>query len=274
MKILFIGDISGKVGRDMLQEQIPTLKEKLSPDILIIDGDNSANGFGITEKICQEYYNLGADCITTGNHVWDQREILSYITRDSSLLRAANYPESAPGQGACIKTLSTGQKILIIHLMGRVYMPETLDCPFMVADKILKTYQLGSNINAIFVDFHAEATSEKMALAHYLDGRVSAVIGTHTHVPTSDACILEKGTAYQTDSGMTGCYNSIIGMDKEIPILRFTRKIPGKQRMHPAQGDGTLCGVFVQTDDTTGKANKIIPITIGALLKNTEIEKQ
>ncbi|MGB1077650.1 MAG: TIGR00282 family metallophosphoesterase [Bdellovibrionales bacterium] len=269
MKILFIGDIAGQAGRKMLNKYIPKLKEKLSPDITIIDGDNSANGFGITEKICKEYYALGTDCITTGNHVWDQREIISYITRDQSLLRAANYPEGTPGQGACIKTLADGRKILILHLMGRVYMPDALDCPFQVADKILKNYQLGANINAVFVDFHAETGSEKMCLAHHLDGRISALVGTHTHIPTADCHILENGTGYQTDAGMTGCYNSSIGMDKEIPIHRFTKKTPGKQRMFPATGEGTLCGTFIHTDDTTGKTLSIEPIVIGAYLKNT-----
>ncbi|MBL4588643.1 MAG: TIGR00282 family metallophosphoesterase [Alphaproteobacteria bacterium] len=270
MKILFIGDIAGKAGRDALDNYIPTLREEYKPDILIIDGDNAANGYGITEKICKEFYALGADCITTGNHVWDQREILSYITRDPSLLRAANYPETAPGQGACIKTLPTGQKILIIHLMGRIYMPDPLDCPFQTVDKILKNYQLGANVNAIFVDFHAETGSEKMCMAHYLDGRVSAVVGTHTHIPTADCQILPNGTGYQTDAGMTGCYDSSIGMDKEIPIHRFTRKTPGKQRMFPAKGEGTLCGTLIETDNDTGKVRKIDPIIIGKHLKNTK----
>ena len=268
MKILFIGDIAGSVGRKMLEEHMPKLKEELSPDVIIIDGDNAANGYGITEKICKQFYELGTDCITTGNHVWDQREILSYITRDQSLLRAANYPEGTPGQGACIKTLPNGKKILILHLMGRVYMYDSLDCPFQTADKILKNYTLGTNIDAIFVDFHAETGSEKMCLAHHLDGRVSAVVGTHTHIPTADCHILEKGTGYQTDAGMTGCYDSSIGMDKEIPVHRFTKKTPGKQRMFPANGEGTLCGTFIQTDSKTGLAKSIEPIVIGAFLRN------
>ncbi len=272
MKILFIGDVSGQVGRKMLQEHLPVLREKLSLDVVIVDGDNCANGYGITEKICKEFYALGVDCITTGDHVWNQREILSYITRDPSLLRAANFPDKTPGQGACLKTLPDGRKILILHLMGRVFMPEALECPFIVADKILSTYQLGTNVAAIFVDIHAEATSEKMAMAHYLDGRVSAVVGTHTHIPTADSHILPEGTAFQSDAGMTGCYDSIIGMDKETPLLRFTKKIPGKQRMFPAKGEGTLCGTYVQTDDKTGKTLKIEPIVIGAYLKNTLIE--
>lgn len=268
MKILFIGDIAGQAGREMLNAHLEKIKAHHEADIVIVDGDNSANGFGITEKICKEYYDLGTDCITTGNHVWDQREILSYITRDPSLLRAANYPDTTPGQGACIKSLPDGRKILIMHLMGRVYMPESLDCPFATADKILKNYQLGANINAIFVDIHAEATSEKMALAHYLDGRVSAVVGTHTHIPTADCHILENGTGFQTDAGMTGCYDSVIGMEKDIPILRFTRKIPGKNRMTPAKGKGTLCGTIIKTDDSTGKTLSIEPVILGAFLKN------
>ena len=269
MKILFIGDIVGEPGRNALSEHMNQLKSSLSPDMIIANAENSAHGFGLTEKICKGLYELGVDCITTGNHVWDQREMLSYIDRDKSVIRAANFPDGAPGQGGCVKTLQNGKKILVLHLMGRLFM-DAMDDPFTCADKYLSKYKLGSGIDAIFIDFHAEATSEKMAFAHYVDGRVSGVVGTHTHVPTADAQILEGGTAFQCDAGMTGNYNSVIGMDKKVPVERFVKKVPGKHRMSPAKGEGTVCGVFLQTDDITGLAKEIRPIRIGPRLISTD----
>lgn len=269
MRILFVGDVMGRSGREALAKHLPILKEKLEYDVLIVNGENAAHGFGVTEKIANEFFSLGADCITTGNHAWDQREIISYIEREKRFLRPINYPAGTPGQGAYIHTLFDGRKILILHAMGSLYM-DPLDNPFMVIPSYLKTYAMGQNVNAIFVDFHAEATSEKMALAQHLDGRVSAVVGTHTHIPTADAQIFEGGTAYQTDAGMTGDYNSVIGMKKDVPIKRFLRKVP-RERMVPADQDGSLCGVFVVTDDTTGHAKRIRSIRLGGRLQETEL---
>lgn len=266
MRILFIGDVVGRSGRDAFIQHLPMLKEKLKPDVLIVNGDNAAHGFGISTKICEEFFGLGVDCITGGNHIWDQREIIPFIGREERLLRTENYPKGVPGRGHYLKTLADGRKILILHLMGRLFMPE-MENPFSVADEILAKYILGSNVNSIFVDIHAEATSEKMALAQYLNGRVSAVVGTHTHMPTADAQILSKGTAYQTDAGMTGDYDTVIGMKYEVPIQRFTKSF-STEKLSPGDGEGTLCGTFLITDDKTGLTVSIHPVRVGPRLQN------
>ncbi|WP_010300223.1 TIGR00282 family metallophosphoesterase [Candidatus Odyssella thessalonicensis] len=267
MNILFCGDVVGRSGRDILLQQLPRLKAELSLDFIIVNGENAAHGFGINKAICQDFFKAGIDVVTTGNHIWDQREVMSYIGSEPRLLRPANYPDGAPGRGHALYQDQRGRKVLVINVMGRLFM-ESLDDPFKVVDHILKPYPLGSAVQAIFIDIHAEATSEKMALGHFCDGRVSCVVGTHSHIPTADAQILPKGTAYQTDAGMCGDYNSVIGMDKVVPVHRFTRKTP-TERMIPALGDGTVCGVFVQTDDHTGLALRIEPVRIGARLINT-----
>lgn len=269
MKIVFIGDIMGRSGREALEKHLPAIKEKLAPDVVIVNGENAASGAGITDKICKEFYEWGVDCITTGNHVWDQREIMSYIGRDKSLLRPANFPPGTIGQGVYKHQTQSGQRITIINMMGRLFM-ETLDDPFQVIQNILQHEVLGKTTDAIFIDLHAEATSEKMSYAHYLDGRVSAVVGTHTHIPTADAQVLPGGTAYQSDAGMTGDYNSVIGVEKDIAIYRFVKKTPG-ERMRPAKGPGTLCGCVIETDDRTGLALSIAPIRLGGRLSQTVI---
>ena len=264
MRILYIGDIVGEPGRKALAEYLPQVKEKYDPACVVVNAENSAHGFGFTEKIAREYFDLGVDCLTSGNHVWDQREMLAFITREKRIIRAANYPEKAPGQGHYVHIIPTGQKILIIHVMGRIFM-DPLDCPFRAVDKILMKYPLGGGAHAIFVDIHAETTSEKMALAHYLDGRVTAVVGSHTHIPTADAQIFDGGTGYQTDAGMTGNYNSVIGFDPKIPIHKFTTKTPGKTKMFPAKGAGTLCGVITDVNEK-GLCNAIVSLRIGGRL--------
>ncbi len=251
----------GRSGREALEEHLPALKDKLKPDVIIVNGENAAHGRGITGKICKSFYALGVDCITTGNHVWDQREVISYIDRDKKLLRPVNYPPDTPGQGVYECKLVDGRSITIINAIGRLFM-DMSDDPFAVTNKLLEGKVLTNSTNAIFIDFHAEATSEKMAFAHYLDGRVSAVIGTHTHIPTADAHILENGTAYMTDAGMSGDYASVIGIRKEIGIHKFTRKTPG-EHMVPANGPGMLCGAFVVTDDSTGLAQSIEAVRAG-----------
>lgn len=265
MRILFIGDVIGRPGRDAVAKHMPELKANLRPDVVILNGENSAHGVGITSDICKEFYQYGVDVITTGNHVWDQREIIPYIDRDPKLLRPINFPRGTPGKGFNIHELPGGRKVLVINAMGRVFMDD-LDDPFAIMNDILNTYRLGGSVNAIFVDFHAEATSEKMGMGHYLDGRVSCVVGTHTHVPTADAQILPNGTAFQTDAGMTGDFDSVIGFKKEIPILRFTRKMP-TERFTPSEGEATVCGIFVETDDKTGLAKNIGPVRVGGRLK-------
>ncbi len=266
MKILFIGDIMGRSGREALEHRLPAIKQEFQPDVTIVNGENAANGTGITEKICTEFYNTGVDVITTGNHVWDQREIIPYIARDKKLLRPANYPEGTAGQGVVTVQAANGQKITVINLMGRLFM-DPLDDPFQVMEKILKDIQLGQNTDAIFVDFHAETTSEKMSFAHCFDGRITGMVGTHTHVPTADAHVMEKGTAYQTDAGMTGDYNSVIGVEKEIAIQRFFKRGPG-ERMRPAKGEATVCGCFIESDNRTGLAKLIRSIRIGGVLNS------
>jgi len=270
MKILFIGDVVGRSGRDAVTAHLPVLKKKYAPDVVIVNGENAANGVGITDKICKQFYEEGVDVVTTGNHVWDQREIILYIDRDPKLLRPMNYPKGTPGRGHNIYTLMNGQKILVINAMARVFMEPVLDDPFAALDELVKSHVMGRTVNAIFFDFHGEVTSEKMAMAHYLDGRVSAVIGTHTHVPTADHQILVGGTAYQSDAGMTGDYDSIIGVVKDVPIARFTRKMP-TERMSPADGVATLCGTFIVTDDATGLAKTIEPVRVGGRLSQTAI---
>lgn len=269
MKILFCGDVVGRSGRDAVQAHVPELCQQLNLDVVIVNGENAAHGFGLTKTICQEFYKLGVDVITTGNHIWDQKEIITYIDQDKRLLRPINYPLSSPGRGYTIIPGRRGRDVLVINAMARLFM-DTLDDPFPAVDAILKKHPLNTaNIGAIVLDFHGEATSEKMAMAHFCDGRVSLVVGTHTHIPTADMQILPGGTAYQTDAGMCGDYDSVVGMEKTTPILKFTRKMP-TERMKPAQGPGTLCGVVVETDEATGLARSIQPVRLGGRLSSTQ----
>ncbi len=268
MRILFLGDIVGRTGRDALQKHLPFLKEKLAPDTIIVNGENVAAGFGITLKLAQEILGWGIDCLTTGNHVWRQRDLLSTIDREPRLLRPLNFPEGTPGKGFYLHKLQDGRTILMVHLMGNVFMDISLDNPFLVLEMFLKKHSLGSNVDAIFVDFHGEATSEKMALAQFLDGKISALVGTHTHVPTADMQIFPQGTAFQTDAGMCGDFNSVIGMSKEAAIWRFTKKTPGP-RLEPTQGEATLCGTFIVTNDKTGLAESIEAVRLGGRLQPT-----
>ncbi len=265
MRIFFIGDIMGRAGREALEKYLPKLKAELNVDVTIVNGENAAHGRGITEKFCKQFYDLGVDCITTGNHIWDQREILKYITRDNKLLRPANYPsKTTPGNGFYLHQLMDGRKILIVNLMCRLFM-DALDDPFQVMENILSEYKLGQNCDAIFVDLHGETTSEKMSFGHNFAGRISAVIGTHTHIPTADAHIMSGGTAYLSDAGMSGDYDSVIGIKKEMAITRFTKKLPGEHFI-PASENMTLCGALVVTSDHTGKAKAIEPVRIGDTL--------
>lgn len=267
MRILFIGDIFGRSGREALEKHLPQLRGKLKPDVVIVNGENAAHGIGITAKMCEEFYALKVDCITTGNHVWDQREIIPYIARDEKLLRPANYPPTSPGKGHYKFTLSDGRKILIINAMCRVFMDQ-IDDPFRVVNEIVSSEKLGQSVQAIFLDLHGEASSEKMSMGHYLDGRISALVGTHTHIPTADCHIMVGGTGYQTDAGMTGDYDSVIGVRKDIPVQKFVNKMPG-EKMIPSGGEATLCGTFIITDDETGLCKAIEPIRVGPRLHNT-----
>lgn len=264
MRLLYLGDIVGRAGRALAVEKIPELRKSLKLDFVVINGENAAAGFGITAKICDELFACGVDVISTGNHIWDQKETKNHISGENRLIRPINFPHGTPGRGSAMVQDARGRSLLVINVMGQVFM-NALDDPFAAIDAELKKYALGSNAKFILVDIHGEATSEKMAMGHFCDGRASLVVGTHSHVPTADAQILDGGTAYQTDAGMCGDYNSVIGMDKAEPLQRFTRKI-STGRFTPAVGEATLCGVFVETDDKTGLAKRIEPLRLGARL--------
>lgn len=264
MRILFVGDIFGAPGRQAVHTHVPRLREELRLDAVIANGENAAHGKGLGRKQAEEIRQSGVDVITLGDHAWDQREMLAHIEQDSRILRPANFPPAAPGKGVTVFETHLGKKIAVMNLIGRTFM-EPHDDPFRRADEILETLRLGKGAEAILVDFHAEATSEKNAMGHYLDGRVSAVIGTHTHIPTADAWVLPRGTAYQTDAGMAGVYDSCIGTEKQIVIDKFRTRIPA-QRFEPATGEATLCGAFIETDPATGLALKIQPVRRGGVL--------
>ena len=266
MRLLFCGDVVGRSGREAVLNALPDLRRRLGLDFVVVNGENSAHGFGITPKICDEFFAGGADVITLGNHAWDQREILSYIDQEPRLLRPANMQKKTPGRGSGVFEATRGRKVLVVQVIGRLFM-EPLDDPFQAVDAALERHRMGATVNAALLDIHADATSEKMALGHYVDGRVSLAVGSHSHVPTGDAQILPGGTAYQTDAGMSGDYDSVIGMRKEAAIYRFTRKLPG-DKLGPADGEGTFCAVFVETDDATGLARQVSPVRIGPRLAN------
>jgi metallophosphoesterase (TIGR00282 family) len=268
MKILFCGDIVGRAGRDVVIEHVPRLRDKLGLDFVIANGENAAHGFGITGKICDEFYDAGIDVITTGNHIWDQREIIGHIDGDRRLLRPVNYPKGTPGRGAEVYSARGGAKVLVINVMCRLFM-DPLDNPFEGVEAEMAKHRLGGTVAAIVIDVHGEATSEKQAFGHLFDGRASLVVGSHTHVPTADERVLHGGTAFITDAGMCGDYDSVIGMVKEPILTRFVRKLP-TERMSPATGPATLCGVYVETDDDSGLARHIVPVRIGGDLVPAE----
>ena len=265
MNLLLCGDVVGRPGRDAIKAHLPRLRCELRIDVAVVNAENMAHGFGLTEKLCGEMYEAGGDILTTGNHAWDQKEIIAYMERDRRVLRPANFPPGTPGKGACLHALPDGRKLLVVNLMGRLFM-DALDDPFRGLDAEIAPYTLGRDVSGIVVDFHAEATSEKTAFGHFCDGRVSAVVGTHTHVPTADYRILSGGTAYVSDTGMCGNYDSVIGMQKEASIRRFVTKMPTGGKPQVAEGEGTLCGAFVVIDDATGFAGRIEPVRLGGVL--------
>ena len=270
MRLLFIGDIVGRSGRTALLEHLPLLRARWALDFVVVNGENAAGGFGITELICDEFLAAGADCVTLGNHAWDQREALVFIERQPRLLRPLNYPPGTPGRGANLFEARNGARVLVMNVLGRVFM-DALDDPFAAVERELAACVLGTGCDAIVIDAHAETTSEKYALGHFADGRASVVVGTHTHVPTADHQIFPHGTAFVADAGMTGDYDSVIGMDKEEPLRRFTRKI-GATRFEPANGAATLCGLAVEIDERTGLAARIAPVRLGGRLSEARPE--
>jgi metallophosphoesterase (TIGR00282 family) len=266
MNILFLGDIIGKPGRDVVYAELPRLKTALKLDLVIANGENAAHGFGLTRAIAEEFFGIGIDVISTGNHWADQKEILTYMESEDRVIRPVNYPKGTPGRGATLVTTAAGASVLVVNVMGRVFM-DALDDPFAAVDAQLNACPLGEGADAIIVDVHAEATSEKMAMGHFCDGRASLVVGTHQHIPTADAQILPGGTAFQADAGACADYDSVIGMDKAEPLQRFTRKM-SSQRYTPATGPATVCGVFVQTN-AKGLASRIEPVRVGGRLKQS-----
>ena len=265
VRILFIGDIVGRSGRSIVTERLPGLMVDWQLDFVAINGENAAGGFGITETIYHELIGSGADAITLGNHAWDQKEALVFIERAPRLVRPANYPKGTPGRGAALIQARNGAHVLVVNAMGRIFM-DPLDDPFAALEREIAACPLKTAADAVIVDMHAEASSEKQAMGFFLDGKASLVVGTHTHVPTADHQVLPGGTAFVTDVGMTGDYNSCIGMAKEEPLSRFLRRIPGG-KFEPALGPATLCALAVETDDATGLARRVAAVRLGGRLE-------
>jgi metallophosphoesterase (TIGR00282 family) len=264
MRLLFIGDIIGRPGRDVVAAELPSIREKLALDFVIANAENAAGGFGLTRAIANDLFGAGVDTITTGNHWADQKEILTFIDDEDRILRPINYPPGTPGKGAGLFETRGGHRVLVINPMGRVFM-DSLDDPFRAVESQLDACPLGEAADAIVVDMHAEATSEKMAMGQFCDGRASLVVGTHSHIPTADAQIFPNGTAYQTDAGACADYDSVIGMEKFEPVQRFLKKM-SSSRYTPATGPATLCAVFVETGPK-GLATRIEPVRVGGRLK-------
>lgn len=266
MRILFLGDIVGATGCSMLQNNLLRVKESKKIDFIIVNGENAAkSGVGITDDICKDFFNCGVDVITTGNHVWDQKETMEFIEKENRLLRPKNLFEPAPGKGFEIYQTKSNFKVGVLNLMGNVFMKKCDDV-FEISEKFMQSYKLKNDYDFLVVDFHGEITSEKNAIGHFFDGSATLVVGTHTHIPTNDARILNKGTAYQTDAGMCGDYDSVIGMNKENSINRFMKKNSSKH--FPALGEATLCGVIVDCNVETGLADKIESYIFGGQLTN------
>ncbi len=268
MRILYVGDVVGRSGRALVQAELPGLRERLGLDMVVVNAENAAGGFGLTPAIADELLAAGADILTLGNHAWDQRELIGHIGNEPRIVRPLNMQPGTPGQGLAQFRTSRGRKVVVLQVLGRLFMGLYGD-PFRHLEEALASWFLGGNVDAIVVDIHAEATSEKAALGHFLDGRVTLVAGTHTHVPTSDHRVLGGGTAYISDVGMTGDYDSVIGMDKAISLQRWRSSVPGP-RLQPADGAATLCAVLVETDPKTGLATGIEPVRLGGVLAPAE----
>ena len=267
MRILFLGDVVGRTGREAVAAALPRLRAGLRIDLAVVNGENASHGFGLAPDMAQALFAAGADAITLGNHAWDRKELIPYIAQQPRVVRPLNFPPGTPGAGSVVVELADGRRALVLNAMGRLFM-DALDDPFRGTAEVLAKHRLGATVQAIVADFHGEATSEKMAYAHSFDGAVSLVVGTHTHCPSADHTILPGGTAFQSDTGMCGDYDSVIGMAKEGAAARFWRKMPG-ERLQPAEGEATVCGLFVETDDRTGLALRVEPVRQGGRLSQT-----
>ena len=265
MRILYLGDVVGRSGRRAITDRLPALRKDMGLDFVVVNAENATSGVGLSAAHAQALLEAGADCLTLGDHAFDQRDMLQFIETEPRILRPLNYAKAAPGKGSRVFDAPGGRKVLVAQILGQVFMKRAFADPFSAADQVLRAHPLGGMVNASLIDIHAEATSEKMAMGHFCDGRASIVVGSHTHVPTADAMILAGGTAYQTDAGMCGVYNSVIGMEKGEPMRRFVTGM-AKGRFSPAAGEATLCGLVAETDDQTGKALSISMIRIGGQL--------
>ena len=264
--MLFLGDVMGKSGRTAIAGRLPKLRADWGLDFVVVNGENASQGAGLTAEHAKLLLAAGADCLTLGDHAFDQKDMIPFIEQEPRILRPLNFSKVAPGRGAKVFEATQGRKVLVLQALGQVFMKRPFDDPFSAVEAVLKTHPLGGAVQATILDIHAEASSEKMAMGHWADGQASLVVGTHTHVPTGDAMILDKGTAYQTDAGMCGDYNSVIGMEKLEPLRRFITGM-SSARFEPAGGEATLSGVYVETDDKTGKATRVAMVRQGGRLQ-------
>jgi 2',3'-cyclic-nucleotide 2'-phosphodiesterase len=265
MRILFLGDVMGRTGRAGVADRLPALRTAWRLDFVVVNGENATSGAGLSPEHARVLLAAGADVITLGDHAFDQKDMLQFIETEPRIIRPLNFSKAAPGRGFRVYDATQGRKVLVTQALGQVFMKRPFDDPFSAVETVLKIHPLGGMVQASLVDIHCEATSEKMAMGHWCDGRASVVVGTHTHVATADAMILQGGTAYQTDAGMCGDYNSVIGMDKAEPLRRFITGMP-RDRFTPAEGEATLSGLYVETDDRTGKATRVAMVRQGGKL--------
>ncbi|WBU61116.1 TIGR00282 family metallophosphoesterase [Paracoccus albus] len=270
MRILFLGDVMGRAGRAAIAERLAELRSRLRCDFCVVNGENASGGMGLTGGHAQLLLDSGADVVTLGDHAFDQKDMLGFVQKEPRVLRPLNFAKDAPGRGVGVFEASRGRKVMVAQVLGNVFMRRAFDDPFSALDSALRAHPMSAmaGVQAAVIDFHAEATSEKMAAGHFCDGRVSLVVGTHTHVPTGDTQILPRGTGYMTDAGMCGDYDSIIGMDKAEPMRRFVTGM-SKERFSPAVGDVTLSGVLVETDDRSGLATAVWPVREGGRLSQS-----
>jgi metallophosphoesterase (TIGR00282 family) len=266
MRILFLGDVMGRAGRKAITENLPQLREAWRLDFVVVNGENASNGMGLKADHAELLLAAGVDCLTLGDHAFDQKDMLQFIEKEPRIIRPLNFAKNAPGRGYRLFNAPGGRKVLVVQALGQVFMKRAFDDPFGAVEAALKSHPRGGLAQAVIVDMHCEATSEKMAMGHFCNGRASLVVGTHTHVPTADAQILSEGTGYLTDAGMCGDYNSVIGMDKAEPMRRFITGM-GKGRFTPAKEEATLSGLYAETDDRTGKANVVKMIRFGGRLE-------
>ena len=266
MRLLFLGDVMGRAGRAAVADRLPRLRTDWRLDFVVVNAENATQGVGLSPEHAKVLFDAGADVLTLGDHAFDQKDMIAFIEKEPRLIRPLNYAKVAPGKGARVFDAPGGRKVLVAQALGQVFMKRPFDDPFSALDAVLRAHPLGGMVQASLIDIHCEATSEKMAMGHFCDGRASIVVGTHTHVPTADAMILPGGTAYLSDAGMCGDYNSVIGMDKGEPLRRFITGMP-RDRFTPAEGEATLCGLYVETDDRSGKAVRLAPVRQGGLLQ-------